>query len=170
MAKTARPSWATHIVSLMTPTPNHPNRATRKEYWYAVIDGGIRVQRTESQSAMTPVINNITSKGGINWWRKHLRIERELEPMPFIAQLDADNAAIDSLPTLDRLLDLQPEEALAWLKANQEHVAIVPRKLNKRLRDAYNDSIEAFHDGEEEYGCPDDQWNAMLEEWEHGKA
>tara|TARA_B100000902_G_C27315541_1_gene921083 strand:- start:3959 stop:4483 length:525 start_codon:yes stop_codon:yes gene_type:complete len=172
MPKINRPSWATHIVSAMTPTSSHPDRATRKNYWYVDTGVEIKLQRSDdiTNSHYPPVVVTVDSKGSLNWWRKNIRVERELEPLAFIAQLDADNDAIDDLKTLDELLELDAEEVLQWLTDHRDNVALVPRSLNKRLREAYNESIEAFHDGEEADGCPDDQWHAMLEEWEHGKA
>ena len=48
---------------------------------------------------------------------------------------------------------------------DKHNFAVVPRSLNRDMRIAYHESIERHEDCQEDLGCPDDQWTAMIEAW-----
>jgi hypothetical protein len=65
--------------------------------------------------------------------------------------------AHESLDSKDaKIADLEKE-------LDKDNFAVVPRSLSRDMRIAYHESIERHEDCQEDLGCPDDQWTAMLE-------
>lgn len=61
------------------------------------------------------------------------------------------------------LLQMQMGDAIDWLEKYQHDIVLAPRELTTEIRIAFHDSMEKHEDGEEIEGCPDDQWNAMVD-------
>ena len=68
-------------------------------------------------------------------------------------------SSIRSVSDIDRIAELEKER-------NEANFAVVPRKLTKGMRIAYHESIERHENCESVIGCPDDQWVAMIEQYE----
>lgn len=60
------------------------------------------------------------------------------------------------------LLNMNTWDAIDWLEANKNSVAIVPIKLTKEMRIAFHEAHENYENGDEIDGSPDDEWAAML--------
>jgi len=169
MKKVPQPHWATHLISILVPNPSYANRGKHKTYWYADQGEQIVVQLADDveDNMFPPETRVIDGVGSMHWWRKRLTFVEKCEDMPFIGKLENMNQAVDDLKTLAGVLALPPADAIQWLTDHQHEVALVPRQLNKRMRDAFNVVHDAFHDGEEVEGSPDDEWQAIIGEWEN---
>lgn len=165
-----QPNWATHKVKILVPNSNYPDKAKSKWFWFKDTGYVVHVQLADSvgMGVFPPPVRKMEGTQA-KWWRDNVREKVDLEPKPFIGQLSDRNAIIDQYKTLADLLELEPDELKQWLTDHQQDVTVVPRQLNKRLRDAFTEANEAFHDGEEVEGSPDDEWAAIIEEWEHGE-
>ncbi len=65
--------------------------------------------------------------------------------------------------------EMHAGEAVDWLIENELKFAIVPRELTKDMRIAFHKSMEYHENCNEAKGYPDDQWDAMIEEYEAEK-
>lgn len=73
---------------------------------------------------------------------------------------DMPTIADDAIITINRLTN---EIAEFEKELDKDNFAVVPRSLSRDMRIAYHESIEKHEDCQENLGCPDDQWTAMLE-------
>jgi hypothetical protein len=58
---------------------------------------------------------------------------------------------------------LKSNDAFDWLKKHQDDFVIVPRELTIEAREVFHSSMDKYESGESILGCPDDQWNSMIE-------
>ena len=77
-----------------------------------------------------------------------------------------DSAYLKIVKLQERIAELEEiVKALKEQERDKHNFAVVPRSLNRDMRIAYHESIERHEDCQEDLGCPDDQWTAMIEAW-----
>lgn len=71
---------------------------------------------------------------------------------------------------LKDMLNSDMGDVIDWIEKNQHDFVIVPRELTRKARQAYHDSIERHEDCQGIKGCPDDQWDVLLDELTNPKG
>lgn len=64
---------------------------------------------------------------------------------------------------LKDMLNSDVGDVIDWIEKNQHDFVVVPRELTPDARRAYHDSIERHENCESNKGCPDDQWDVLLD-------